>query len=135
MRDFLRRIWTTIRERAKNIFSRERINVTFSKIIRAADKADPWIKFAADMAVDAIPGGLDNAIWEEIQRRYPKFFDGQPMTEDEIKLYKLGIVADILKLLHADLNMSTTDARTAVQLRIEELKSEEAPNAAGTGTN
>lgn len=80
----------------------------------------PYIDIAAQIITGITPTTLDDKAYSLIKARYPKLFDGSLQTGDEVKLYALGIAAELLAFRFPAL--STTEARSAVQLAFIDRK-------------
>jgi hypothetical protein len=77
-------------------------------------KAAPYIDIAAEIAAGLTPSTIDDAMLAQIHARFPRMFDGTINSGEEMKLYLLGIAAQLLQSRFPQ--VSTSIARTAVQV-------------------
>jgi hypothetical protein len=78
-------------------------------------EALPIVGMVADIATAVIPtpGEVDNVVWKAVKAKYPSLWDGSLKTDDEFKLYALGVATELFKQRFPAVD--TTRARMAVQ--------------------
>ena len=103
-----------------NFFSSGAAQKDLNLALTYVDLAIPYITDAALMLTTIDPNILSTESYSRIKAKYPKFFDGSLLTNDELKTYLLGIAATMLEERFPILN--TTVARTAIQLAYLKLK-------------
>src|SRR5689334_19947720 len=74
----------------------------------------PYIDIAGQIVTGLTPTTIYDIAFAAIKRKFPRLFDGTITSGDELKLYALGIAADLLASKFPQL--STSAARAAVQL-------------------
>lgn len=84
------------------------------------DIAIPYIADAGLLVSTLDPNVLSPESYNRIKDKYPKFFDGSLLTNDELKNYLFAIAATMLTERFPILN--STVARTAIQLAYLKLK-------------
>ena len=77
-------------------------------------KAGPFIKVAGDIITGMTPTNVDDAMWAVIKNKYPQLFDGSKVSQENAKLYALGIATDLIENQFPE--VGTTVARAAAQL-------------------
>lgn len=95
-------------------FRSDRAKADAEKALQYALMAAPYIKLAGDIITTLTPTGVDDVAWRLITTKYPRLFDGSLVTDDERKLYALGIAGALLEAKFPALDTSV--ARTAIQM-------------------
>lgn len=78
----------------------------------------PYIQMAAVLT----PSTVDDAGLAWLKRKYPRFFNGEPLTEEEMGVFRFVVASERLELNES---LSTTEARVKVQSTYADLKASE----------
>jgi hypothetical protein len=86
----------------------------FNAIADHAAAALPFIDAAAQIITGITPTAVDDAALAVIGAKFPRLFDGTIKTGDELKLYALGVAAELFEQKYP--HLGTSIARASVQL-------------------
>jgi hypothetical protein len=76
-------------------------------------EALPIVGMVADIATAITPTAIDDVVWKAVKAKYPTLWDGSLKTDEEFKLYALGVATELFKQRFPAVD--TTRARMAVQ--------------------
>jgi len=100
-----------------NYFVSGKAQEDFEQVSILAVQVAPFIDMAAKMAAGFLPqpmGALTLAAIKGIEAKYPRLFDGSLNTEEERKVFLLGVATELVKKQFPTVNTSV--ARAALQL-------------------
>jgi hypothetical protein len=103
-----------LRERVAAYFRSGAAAQELDYVVQHIPAALPYIDLAAQIVTTLTPTGLDDAMYAQLKRKFPRLFDGTIKTGDELKLYALAVAAELLGQRYPTL--STSALRGAVQL-------------------
>src|ERR1044072_3507595 len=95
-------------------FSSGAASKALSTAAEMVPKAMPFLDVAAAIAAGITPTSVDDVLLAQVHAKFPHLFDGTLRTGEEVKLYLLGIAAQLLQSRYPQI--STSIARTAVQV-------------------
>jgi hypothetical protein len=81
--------------------------------LELATKALPLVAVAGNIVVGLTPTMVDDALWATIQAKFPALFNGTIKNPDELRLFALGVLTEMVK---AKFGVDTSVARAAAQL-------------------
>lgn len=104
----------------KAFFSRVATFFTSSRAQQALNQAAdltatalPYIEIAGKIVTGLTPTTLDDQALALLEAKYPQLFDGSIKSGEQVKLFALGVAADLLQQKYPAI--STSIARLAVQ--------------------
>ena len=115
MKNMITLLWAKLAER----FVGERGKETVEAIVRNTPRAMPYIEWAASIT----PTGIDDIALRWMRERYPRFFNGQPLTDDEMKLLRFVFASERLA---EDNALDKSTGRAAVSNAFAIRKAEQA---------
>ncbi len=105
---------TTFFSKVSAFFTSGDANKALNTAAALVPEAIPFLDLAAEIAAGLAPSAVPQAVLTQIHTDFPHLFDGSLKNADEVKLYLLGVAAQLLQAKFP--NITTSIARVAVQV-------------------